>query len=140
MVRLLHLLLQLEILPHTCRNVAILFPTVCSHVVSDLLMVLYPIPKHCIHVPGPLLMVIEYAKFGNLRQFLRDRRPTHGEFIDTSTEEDSSADGEKRTSEEPITLSDLVSFAFQIARGMEYLESNKVSTFKFVSDDKVQLR
>lgn len=80
--------------------------------------------------PGPLLMVIEYAKFGNLRQFLRDRRPTHGEFIDTSTEEDSSADGEKRPSEEAITLSDLVSFAFQIARGMEYLESNKVSSLR----------
>jgi serine/threonine protein kinase len=73
-------------------------------------------------------MVIEYAKFGNLRQFLRDRRPTNGEFIDTSTEEDSSADGEKRSNDEAITLSDLVSFAFQIARGMEYLESKKVKT------------
>ena len=71
-------------------------------------------------------MVIEYAKFGNLRQFLRDRRPTSGEFIDTSTEEDSSADGEKHSNSEAITLSDLVSFAFQIARGMEYLESKKV--------------
>jgi serine/threonine protein kinase len=78
-------------------------------------------------------MVIEYAKFGNLRQFLRDRRPRNGEFIDTSTEEDSSADGEKRSSEEAITLSDLVSFAFQIARGMEYLESKKVETSAFTN-------
>ena len=74
-------------------------------------------------------MVIEYAKFGNLRQFLRDRRPTHEEFIDTSTEDDSSGDGEKRNSKDSITLSDLVSFAFQIARGMEYLESKKVKKY-----------
>jgi serine/threonine protein kinase len=73
-------------------------------------------------------MVIEYARFGNLRQFLRDRRPTNNEFIDTSTEEDSSVDGEKRSNEEAITLSDLVSFAFQIARGMEYLETKKVES------------
>ncbi|XP_028391447.1 fibroblast growth factor receptor 2-like isoform X3 [Dendronephthya gigantea] len=97
----------------------------------------------CCTQNGPLLMVIEYAKFGNLRQFLRDRRPTHGEFIDTSTEEDSSADGEKRNSEDSITLSDLVSFAFQIARGMEYLESKKcvhrdlAARNILVSEDKV---
>ena len=66
-------------------------------------------------------MVIEYAKYGNLRHYLRDRRPKYGELI----ENDSSM--ERRSSDdEVITLSDLVSFAFQISRGMEFLESKKV--------------
>ena len=56
---------------------------------------------------GPLYVVVEYAPNGNLRQFLRDRRPT-------------------REYQTTLTLMDLVSFAYQIVRGMEYLSSKKV--------------
>lgn len=70
-------------------------------------------------------MVIEYAEFGNLRQYLRDRRPTQSEDVETSAEEVSLTE-ERHKNEGVISMSDLVSFAFQIARGMEYLESKKV--------------
>lgn len=63
----------------------------------------------CVHFffPGPLFVVVEYAPNGNLRQFLKDRRPT-------------------REYTTALTLKDLVSFAYQVARGMEYLSSRKV--------------
>lgn len=63
---------------------------------------------------GPLFVVVEYAKHGNLRQFLRDRRPVP-DYMEVS--------GEPR---EKLHLSDLASFAYQVSRGMEYLESKKV--------------
>ena len=56
---------------------------------------------------GPLFVVVEYAPNGNLRQFLKDRRPTR----------------EYTTS---LKFKDLVSFAYQVVRGMEYLSSKKV--------------
>ncbi|KXJ23083.1 Fibroblast growth factor receptor 3 [Exaiptasia diaphana] len=62
---------------------------------------------------GPLFVVVEYAKFGNLRQFLRDRRPVP-DYMEVSSEP-----------REKLHLSDLVSFAYQVSRGMEYLESKK---------------
>ena len=60
-------------------------------------------------------MVVEYAKHGNLRQFLRNRRPIP-DYMEVSVEP-----------KENIHLSDLVSFAYQVSRGMEYLESKKVN-------------
>ena len=62
--------------------------------------------------PGPLFVVVEYAPNGNLRQFLKDRRPTREHTTD-------------------LTLKDLVSFAYQVARGMEYLSSRKVCIISF---------
>lgn len=57
-------------------------------------------------------MVVEYAANGNLRQFLRSRRPTDNY---------SESSGKER-----LQLSDLVSFAYQVSRGMAYLEAKKV--------------
>ena len=75
-------------------------------------------------------MVIEYAKFGNLRQYLRARRPTISDYVDTSTG-NSSLTEEKRKEEDRTSMTDLISFSFQIARGMEYLESKKVCDANF---------
>ena len=61
---------------------------------------------------GPLYVIVEYAEHGNLRDFLRKRRPASGYEV---------ANGEAP----PLTEKQLVSFARQIARGMEYLGSKK---------------
>ena len=62
-------------------------------------------------------MLVEYAAKGNLREYLRARRPPGTDYsFDTC-----------RLPEEQLTFKDLVSCAYQVARGMEYLASQKVS-------------
>ncbi|XP_076677141.1 fibroblast growth factor receptor homolog 1 isoform X1 [Andrena cerasifolii] len=65
---------------------------------------------------GPLYVVVEFAPHGNLRDFLRDHRPSSG-YEPTIGQESK----EKKT----LTQKDLVSFAYQVARGMEYLASRR---------------
>lgn len=65
---------------------------------------------------GPLYVIVEYAAKGNLREFLRARRPPGPDL---------SPDG-PRSSEGPLSFPALVSCAYQVARGMQYLESRKV--------------
>lgn len=62
---------------------------------------------------GPLFVVVEFAPHGNLRQFLRERRPSEYQQHTLSPSGPS------------LTMRDFVSFAFQIARGMEYLGTRK---------------
>lgn len=65
-------------------------------------------------ISGPLFVVVEFAPHGNLRQFLRERRPSEYQHTRQSYSGPS------------LTMRDFVSFAFQIARGMEYLGTRKV--------------
>ncbi|XP_043460823.1 fibroblast growth factor receptor homolog 1-like isoform X2 [Leptopilina heterotoma] len=65
---------------------------------------------------GPLYVVVEFAPHGNLRDFLRDHRPSSGYELTISDDQK-----EKKT----LTQKDLVSFAYQVARGMEYLASRR---------------
>ena len=67
---------------------------------------------------GPLYVIVECAAKGNLREFLRARRPPGPDL---------SPDG-PRSSEGPLSFPALVSCAYQVARGMQYLESRKVTT------------
>lgn len=65
---------------------------------------------------GPLYVIVEYASKGNLREYLRARRPPGMEYsFDIN-----------RVPEEQMTFKDLVSCTYQLARGMEYLASQKV--------------
>ncbi|XP_073088785.1 fibroblast growth factor receptor 4 isoform X5 [Manis javanica] len=64
---------------------------------------------------GPLYVIVECAAKGNLREFLRARRPPGPDL---------SPDGQ-RSSEGPLSFPMLVSCAYQVARGMQYLESRK---------------
>ncbi|XP_048862997.1 LOW QUALITY PROTEIN: fibroblast growth factor receptor 2-like [Brienomyrus brachyistius] len=64
---------------------------------------------------GPLYVIVEYASKGNLREYLRARRPPGMEYSYDIA----------RVSDEQLTFKDLVSCAYQVARGMEYLASQK---------------
>uniref|UniRef100_A0A671T3B4 Fibroblast growth factor receptor 2 n=1 Tax=Sinocyclocheilus anshuiensis TaxID=1608454 RepID=A0A671T3B4_9TELE len=64
---------------------------------------------------GPLYVIVEYASKGNLREYLRARRPPGMEYSYDIA----------RVSDEPLTFKDLVSCTYQVARGMEYLASQK---------------
>ncbi|XP_051503685.1 fibroblast growth factor receptor 3 isoform X1 [Myxocyprinus asiaticus] len=64
---------------------------------------------------GPLYVLVEYASKGNLREYLRARRPPGMDYsFDTC-----------KIPNETLTFKDLVSCAYQVARGMEYLASKK---------------
>ncbi|CAB3233746.1 unnamed protein product [Arctia plantaginis] len=69
----------------------------------------------CCTQDGPLYVIVEYAPNGNLREFLRNHRP--GNRYESPIEELK----EKKT----LTQKDLVSFSYQVARGMEYLASRR---------------
>ncbi|XP_058864689.1 fibroblast growth factor receptor 1 isoform X3 [Acipenser ruthenus] len=64
---------------------------------------------------GPLYVIVEYAEKGNLREFLRARRPPGMEYCYNPDQ----------VSEEYMSIKDLVSCAYQVARGMGYLASKK---------------
>uniref|UniRef100_A0A671L6Y0 Fibroblast growth factor receptor n=1 Tax=Sinocyclocheilus anshuiensis TaxID=1608454 RepID=A0A671L6Y0_9TELE len=64
---------------------------------------------------GPLYVIVEYASKGNLREYLRARRPPGMEYSYDIA----------RVSDEPLTFKELVSCTYQVARGMEYLASQK---------------
>ncbi|XP_031433441.1 fibroblast growth factor receptor 1b isoform X6 [Clupea harengus] len=64
---------------------------------------------------GPLYVIVEYASKGNLREYLRERRPAGMEYCYNPDE----------VSLESMCIKDLVSCAYQVARGMEYLSSKK---------------
>lgn len=72
---------------------------------------------------GPLYVLVEYAAKGNLREFLRARRPPGMDYSFDAC----------RLPEEQLTCKDLVSCAYQVARGMEYLASQKVGRDRALS-------
>ncbi|TRY57851.1 hypothetical protein DNTS_017650 [Danionella cerebrum] len=64
---------------------------------------------------GPLYVLVEFASKGSLREYLRARRPPGMDYTFDVT----------KVPEEQLTFKDLVSCAYQVARGMEYLASKR---------------
>ncbi|XP_047236446.1 fibroblast growth factor receptor 1-A isoform X2 [Girardinichthys multiradiatus] len=64
---------------------------------------------------GPLYVIVEYASKGNLREYLRARRPPGMEYCYNPDQ----------VPVETMSIKDLVSCAYQVARGLEYLASKK---------------
>ena len=62
----------------------------------------------------PLLAILEFAEHGNLRDYLRRRRG-FGRFSREELEIDP----------RPVGLKEMLSFAWQVARGMEFLASRR---------------
>lgn len=76
-------------------------------------------PSSCFCLPpGPLYVLVEYASKGSLREYLRARRPPGMDYTFDVT----------KVPEEQLTFKDLLSCAYQVARGMEYLASKRVSS------------
>ncbi|XP_056006443.1 fibroblast growth factor receptor 4-like isoform X5 [Ostrea edulis] len=71
----------------------------------------------CCTQNGPLYVIVEFAPNGNLRDFLRSRRPPNSGYEKPV--------GEDNTSKETLSEKDLISFSYQIARGMDYLSSRQ---------------
>ncbi|XP_038583827.1 vascular endothelial growth factor receptor 1 isoform X1 [Micropterus salmoides] len=104
----------------------------------------------CTKPGGPLLVIVEYCRYGNLSTFLKSKREVFvdkmpsggkdrgagcvGSLSDSQssirTEFDERDEKEnhldpKSGSNSPLCLEDLISFSFQVARGMEFLASRK---------------
>uniref|UniRef100_A0A8C1XFR2 Vascular endothelial growth factor receptor 3 n=1 Tax=Cyprinus carpio TaxID=7962 RepID=A0A8C1XFR2_CYPCA len=98
----------------------------------------------CTKTNGPLMVIVEYCKYGNLSNFLRakrefflpyrvrqmieagqvsqhDRQPSTTSSINPPMQSLAVDDLWKT----PLTIEDLICYSFQVARGMEFLVSRK---------------
>ncbi|XP_039609069.1 proto-oncogene tyrosine-protein kinase receptor Ret isoform X1 [Polypterus senegalus] len=73
---------------------------------------------------GPLYLIVEYAKYGSLRSFLRESRKVGPSYMGSDTNRNSSY--LENPDERALTMGDLISFAWQISRGMLYLAEMKL--------------
>ncbi|XP_012634397.1 proto-oncogene tyrosine-protein kinase receptor Ret [Microcebus murinus] len=73
---------------------------------------------------GPLLLIVEYAKYGSLRGFLRESRKVGPGYVGSGGSRNSSS--LDHPDERALTMGDLISFAWQISRGMQYLAEMKL--------------
>ena len=62
-------------------------------------------------------MVVQFSSRGNLKQYLRKQRPHRDESPPTCSSEEIGP---------PLTAKNLISYSYQVAKGMEYLSSKRV--------------
>eukprot|EP00066_Takifugu_rubripes_P016916 XP_011606182.1 PREDICTED: vascular endothelial growth factor receptor 1 isoform X1 [Takifugu rubripes] len=94
----------------------------------------------CTKPGGPLMVIVEYCRYGNLSTFLKSKREVfmhhalirgedggsdHLNWADPQRDKKDSDPDPKSDTNSPLFLEDLISFSFQVARGMEFLASRK---------------
>uniref|UniRef100_A0AAV2LBP7 receptor protein-tyrosine kinase n=1 Tax=Knipowitschia caucasica TaxID=637954 RepID=A0AAV2LBP7_KNICA len=91
----------------------------------------------CTTPGGPLMIIVEYCRYGNLSSFLKTKRSLFVDYKNQSYNDtcgletalhafdQRDADELKLVTNSPLFLEDLISFSFQVARGMEFLASRK---------------
>uniref|UniRef100_A0A8C6TEL3 Vascular endothelial growth factor receptor 3 n=1 Tax=Neogobius melanostomus TaxID=47308 RepID=A0A8C6TEL3_9GOBI len=98
----------------------------------------------CTKPNGPLMVIVEFCKYGNLSNFLRAKREFFLPYRDRSPKTQSqvrrmieAGKMEPRVQHKsstpliddlwktPLTIEDLICYSFQVARGMEFLASRK---------------
>lgn len=102
-----HRRVSYELKPSVCNNALVEQPNMLSHVPT------YPtLLQVFICYSGSPLLLVEYAVHGNLRDFLLVRRPVMtGAYYETA---------------HVLSVDELASFGYQVARGMEYITSKNV--------------
>ncbi|XP_010899824.2 proto-oncogene tyrosine-protein kinase receptor Ret isoform X4 [Esox lucius] len=74
---------------------------------------------------GPMYLIVEYAKYGSLRNFLRESRKVGPSYM-SGNDANRNSSYLENPDERALTMGDLISFAWQISRGMQYLAEMKL--------------
>lgn len=86
-----------------------------------------------------MYLIVEYAKYGSLRNFLRESRKVGPSYMGRDANRNSSY--LENPDDRALTMGDLISFAWQISRGMQYLAEMKVWSLLVVGiEEKLQHR
>lgn len=84
-------------------------------------------------------MIVEYCEHGSLLQYLRNSRLEENGYINHRSRRYFMSQSESGDSTEPqlLNIRDLLSFAWQISKGMQYLSEIKVTHDKCLLQEKL---